>query len=147
MSPMGAARTRGKPSTRLRQFQPESANPVAYRFSRTIRRVTAGIWYRSPDPLPIATGRFRKAGESTALTIPQVAEAGNYRTTVAATRRLCRHLVADAEYSERSCWRACSKSRPDQTRGMINRRSSRVLAPSGGDSQHCSFRGGAAPPG
>jgi hypothetical protein len=59
MSPKGAAITPDALNTGLRQCQSESANPVTIGSTgvQTLRR----------GPLQIATGRFRKAGESTVI--------------------------------------------------------------------------------
>jgi len=59
MSPTGAAVTLEALDTGLRQYQPDSRNPVTVGLSGGCRHVTGG------DLLQIATGRFREAGEST----------------------------------------------------------------------------------
>jgi hypothetical protein len=59
MSPTGAAVTLEALDTGLRQYQPDSRNPVTVDLSGGCRHVTGG------DLLQIATGRFREAGEST----------------------------------------------------------------------------------
>jgi hypothetical protein len=59
MPPAGAAITIEALSTGLRQYQPDSRQPVTVGVAGRCRPVTAGT------SLQIATGRFREAGEST----------------------------------------------------------------------------------